>query len=87
MNGIQQTTIITTTREAVHAKPLALATSALALATSTSTTATTVTTATPTATTVQVPEENICNDYRKYYLFPITIILIGLFIGCIIVCS
>jgi len=40
-----------------------------------------------TVATVQVPEENICYDYRKYYLLPITFILIGLFICCIIVCS
>ena len=95
MSEILQTTTIT--REAARAKSLALATSAVpATATSaapiaaepaigTSTSTSTATTAT--AITTQIPEENICNDYRKYYLFPITIILIGLFIASIIVCS
>ena len=94
MSGILQTTT-TITREAARAKSLALATSAVPAtatsavpATSTSTSTSTTTTATAIAITTQIPEENICNDYRKYYyLFPITIILIGLFIACIIVCS
>lgn len=82
MSGILQTT----TKEAAHAKPLA--TSAVPVpATGTATAPTTSTSTTTTAITTQIPEENICNDYRKYYLFPITIILIGLFIACIIVCS
>ena len=92
MSEILQTTTIT--REAARAKSLALATSAVPAtatsavpATSTSTSTSTTTTATAIAITTQIPEENICNDYRKYYLFPITIILIGLFIASIIVCS